>query len=141
MDSHLVTVKVSVVGGTHQRMQTQSGAFDEDRVKSLDTQTVQGRCTIEHDGMTFGDLSENIPHHGLSRFDLFLGAANSMGKITLFEMTDDEGFKEDHSHLLGQTALVDLELGSHNDDGTSGVVHTFTQQVLTETALFTFEHV
>ena len=56
-------------------------------------------------------------------------------------MTDDKRFKKDHRHLFGQTALMDLQFRTHNDHGTAGIVHTFTQQVLTETALLTFEHI
>ena len=91
--------------------------------------------------MALGHLSEDIPHHGFSGFDLLLGTADSVSDLTIFQVTDDEGLKENHSHLLGQTALVDLQFGTHNDDGTTGVVNTFTQQVLTETALLTFEHI
>ena len=44
-------------------------------------------------------------------------------------------------HFLRQTALVHFEFRSDNDNGTAGVVNTLTQQVLTETALFTFQEI
>src|SRR5699024_4675548 len=45
------------------------------------------------------------------------------------------------SHFLGQTALIHLQFGAYNDNGTARVVNTLAQQVLTETALLTLEHV
>ena len=41
-------------------------------------------------------------------------------------------------HLFGQTALVDLQFRSDHDNRTAGIVHTFSQKVLTETAGLTF---
>ena len=40
-------------------------------------------------------------------------------------------------HLLGETALVNLKFGSYHDNGTSGVVYTLTEKVLTETSALT----
>ena len=122
-------------------MQTQSGTFDQHRIKRLNGEAVQCGSAVEHDGVTFGHFSKNIPNHGFAAIDHLLGTADGMSIAAILEVMDDEGFKEDHSHLLGQTALMDLEFGSDHDDGTSGVVHTFTEQVLTETALFAFEHI
>ena len=44
-------------------------------------------------------------------------------------------------HLLRQTALVHLQLGSHHDDGTTGVINTLAKQVLAETTLLAFNNV
>ena len=59
----------------------------------------------------------------------------------LFEAADDERFEQDQSHFLRQTALVQFQLRTDNDHGTTRVVDSFTQQVLTETTLLTAEHV
>ena len=40
MDSHLVTIEVSVEGRTNQRMQLDGRTLDQDRFKGLDPQTV-----------------------------------------------------------------------------------------------------
>ena len=44
-------------------------------------------------------------------------------------------------HLLGQTALVHLQLRTHHDHGTTGVVDALTEQVLTEATLLAFDDV
>ena len=44
-------------------------------------------------------------------------------------------------HFFRQAALVQLQFRSDHDNRTTGVVDTFTKQVLTETALFSFKHV
>ena len=52
-----------------------------------------------------------------------------------------EGTEQLQGHLLGQAALVDLQLGAYHDDGPAGVVHPLAQQVLAEAALLALEHV
>ena len=52
-----------------------------------------------------------------------------------------KGLEQLQGHLLGQAALVHLQLGAHHDNGTAGVVHALAQQVLAEAALLAFEHV
>jgi hypothetical protein len=44
-------------------------------------------------------------------------------------------------HLLGQAALVQLELRADHDDRTAGVVDALAEQVLAEPALLALEHV
>ncbi len=36
----------------------------EDRLESLDTQTVQGRCTVQENRMLGDDVFQNIPYFG-----------------------------------------------------------------------------
>ena len=45
-----------------------------------------------------------------------------------FETADDEGLEEDERHLLGKTALAELQLRSDDDDGTTGVIDALTEQ-------------
>ena len=51
----------------------------------------------------------------------------------------DERLEQLESHLLRQAALVKLELRTDDDNRTSRVIDTFSEQILTETSLFTFE--
>ena len=46
VNSHLVTIKVSVECGTDERVQLNCFTLHELRLKRLDTQTVQGRCAV-----------------------------------------------------------------------------------------------
>src|SRR5690606_22756229 len=54
---------------------------------------------------------------------------------------DHERLEQLQSHLLGQTALVQLQLRADDDDRTAGVVDALAEQVLTEAALLALEHV
>src|SRR5205823_2084346 len=54
---------------------------------------------------------------------------------------DDERLEELERHQLGQTALMQLELGADDDDGAARVVDALAEQVLTEPALLALEHV
>ena len=47
----------------------------------------------------------------------------------------DEGLEELDRHFLGQTALIDLEFGTDDDDRTAGIVDALAEQVLAEPAL------
>ena len=61
--------------------------------------------------------------------------------FTTDEPADDKWFEELKRHLFRQTALVDFEFWADHDDATTRVVNTFTEEVLAETTLFTFEHI
>ena len=62
VNCHLVTVEVSVEGSTDQRVELDSFTFDQLGLERLNTQAVQGWCTVEQDGALPNDLFENIPH-------------------------------------------------------------------------------
>ena len=51
------------------------------------------------------------------------------------------GLNSSSAISLGQTALVQLELGTDDDDRTARVVDALAEQVLTEPALLALEHV
>jgi hypothetical protein len=54
---------------------------------------------------------------------------------------DHERLEQLERHLLGQTALVQLQLRADDDDRTARVVHALAEQVLAEAALLALEHV
>ncbi|CAI8166880.1 MAG: Uncharacterised protein [Synechococcus sp. CC9902] len=54
---------------------------------------------------------------------------------------DHEGLEQLDRHLLGQTALVHLQLGSDHDHRTTGVVDPLAEKVLAETSLFALNDV
>ena len=133
--SHLVTVKVRVEGGTGQRMELDSLTLDHLRLEGLDTETVQGRSTVQEDGMPLHNMLKDIPHDRiLAVYDL-LCALDRLNDTALDELADDEGLVELSCHVLRQTALVHLQLRTDDDDRTSGVVDTLTEEVLTEATL------
>src|SRR5262249_31046432 len=57
------------------------------------------------------------------------------------ELRVDERLEELERHLLRQAALMQLQLRTHHDDRTAGIVDALAQEVLAEAALFALQHV
>ena len=141
MYSHLVSIEVRIKCSTYQGMQLDCLTLYQDRFKCLNTQSVQGRRTVEHDRMSLGHLFKNIPDDRLSALDHFLCAADGVGITASLEVADDERFKQNKRHLLRKTALCEFQFRTDNDDRTAGVVDSFSEQVLTEASLLAFQHI
>ena len=141
MNRHLVTVEVGVEGRANERMQLDGLAFDQDGLKSLDTQTVQRRRTVQHHGVLFDDLFQDVPNNGRSGLDFLLGGLDGGRNAHGFQASEDKRLEQLQGHQFRQTALVQLERWAHGNHGTTGVVHALAQQVLAETTGFTLDHV
>ena len=124
MDSHLVAVKVSVESRTHQRMQLDCLTLYQDRLKCLDTQSVQSRCTVQHDRMLFDNILQHIPYLRLQSLYHLLGILYIVGGSVGNQLLHNKGFKQLNGHFLWKTALVYLKFRSNHDNGTAGIVHT-----------------
>ncbi len=83
-------------------------------------------------------MSQNV----LALFlDHLLGALDGRDVALLLELAVDEGLEEFERHLLGQSALMEPELGAHHDNGAARIVHPLAEQVLAEAARLALEHV
>ena len=139
--SHLVAVEVGVERRTYERMDLDGLAFDQLRLERLDTQTVQGWCTVEHHRM-FGDhLFEHVPHNRARTLDHALCGLDVLRVVEIDQSLHDERLEQLERHLLRQTALVQLQLRTDDDHRTTRVVDALAEQVLTETTLLALEHV
>ena len=141
VDGHLVTVEVRVVGGTDERVNADGLAFDELRLEGLDRKTVKRGRAVEQDRVALGDFREDVPDFGGLAVDHLLGRAHGVAVAKLLEAADDERLEQGERHLLGKTALAELEVRTDDDDGTAGVIDAFAEQVLAETAALALEHV
>ena len=141
VNGHLVAVEVGVVSGAGERMQLQRTAFNEHRLEGLDAESVQGRCTVEKHRMVFDHVFEHVPDGVIEAFNHAFRALDVVRGAVFEELAHDEWLEEFNSHFFWQAALVHLELWADDDNGTAGIVDTLTEQVLTETTLFPFEHV
>ena len=141
VDSHLVAVEVSIVSGADQRVQTQRAALNEDRLESLNAETVQSRRTVEEDGVFLDNVLKGVPHLGALLVDHLLCGLDVVGNAILDQLLHNEGTEELDSHFLRNAALVYLEVGADNDNGTAGIVDTLAEQVLTEASLLALEHI
>src|SRR6202030_3636422 len=115
--------------------------FDEHRLESLNAEAVKRRSAVEHHGMFANHVFENVPDDRILLLDHFLGLLDG-GAVTLgFELVIDEGLEKLERHFLWQTALVKLQFGADDDDGTAGIVDALAEQVLTEATLLALESV
>ena len=138
---HLVTIEVGVECRTNQRVQLDSLTFNQYRLKRLNTQTVKGRRPVQHYRVFANHFGEDIPHLSCFALDHLLGRLDGGRQTTTFQLGKDERLEQFQRHLLGQTTLVQLQRRADHDHGTTGVINSLTQQVLTETTLLTLDHV
>ena len=141
VNGHLVTVEVGVEGRANEGVQLNGFAFNQQRLERLNAQTVQSRRTVQHHGVLFDHLFQDVPHHGCTGFNFFLCSLDGGRDAHGFETCKDEWLEQLDGHQLGQTALVQLERWAHGNHRTTRVVDALTQQVLTETTALTFDHV
>ena len=139
VNGHLVTIEVGVERGTSQRVQLNSLTLDQFRLEGLDTQTVQRRGTVQQHRMTLHHILQDVPNHRFLTINDLLRRFHRLHDTALNELSDDERLIELSRHVLRQTALVHLQLRTHDDNGTCGIIDTLTQQVLTETSLLTLQ--
>ena len=143
MHRHLVAVEVSVVSRADQRVELYSSALYQYRLECLDTEAVEGRRTVQQYGVTLNNVLKRVPNDGLHALDGVLRAVDVELRVCAYigKALDDERLEKLESHFLRQTALIHFQLRAYYDNGTAGVVNTFTEQVLTETSLLTFQHI
>src|SRR5262245_6544932 len=122
-------------------MDTNGLAFHEHWFKGLNTKPVKRRRTVQEHRVVANDLFENLVHLWRLALDDLFRALHRLGDALLDELVNDERLEQLERHQLGQTALMQLKLGTDDDDRTARVVHALAEQVLTEPALLALEHV
>src|SRR5690606_3360919 len=138
---HLVTVEVGVEGRADQRVDLDGLALDQLRLERLDAQTVQRGRTVQQHRVLGDDLFEHVPHDRAGTLDHALGALDVLRVVQVDQTLHHERLEQLQGHLLGQTALVQLQLRTDDDDRAAGVVDALAEQVLTEATLLALEHV
>src|SRR6185437_6809832 len=109
--------------------------------ESLDAEAVQRRRPVQQDRVLGDDLFEDVPHDRLRALHHPLGGLDVLRVVQVNEALHHERLEQLQRHLLGQAALVELELRADDDDRTAGVVDALAEQVLAEPALLALEHV
>ena len=108
MNRHLVAVEVGVKSRTYQRMELDRLSFYQDRLKGLDSQTVQRRSTVQHNGMLFNYILQHVPDLGLQALHHLFRVFNVMGGSVGYQFLHNKGLEQLDGHFLGKTALIDL---------------------------------
>ncbi|SYL11092.1 Uncharacterised protein [Klebsiella pneumoniae] len=91
--------------------------------------------------MLTDNFIQDIPYDRFFALNHFLGCFNGGCETTQFQLAVDERFEQFQCHFLRQTALMQTQVWTYGDYRTTGIVNTLTEQVLTETTLFTFDHI
>ncbi len=102
---------------------------------------MQRRGAVEEHRVAFEDIFEDFPDDGILAIHQFLGRFYGFHNAALDELPNNEWLEQFSRHRFGNAALMELQGRAYHDHRTTGVVHTLTQQVLTETALLAFKNI
>ena len=139
---HLVAVEIGVEGRADHGVDLDGLALDEHRLEGLDAEAVERRGAVqEHDPTLVNDLLQERPDLRGPILDHAARAADVVRELPLDELPNHERLEELEGHLLGQAALVELELRAHDDDRAAGIVHPLAEEILAEAALLALQHV
>ena len=92
-------------------------------------------------GMVLDDLFQDVPDLVVLAFEHLLGRLDRVGVAQLLEPANDERLEQLQGDLLGQTALVQAQLGADDDDRAGRVIDALAEQVFAEAALLALDHV
>src|SRR5207302_10365072 len=115
MDRHLVAVEVCVERGADQRVNFDGFSLHQYRLECLNTKAVQSRSAVQQNRMVLNDLLKDVPNNGLLLLDHLLRLRDGGAMAGLFEAVIDERLKQFERHLLGETALMELEFRTNHD--------------------------
>ena len=141
MDSHLVTIKVSVEACADERMKLDGFSFYKRRLECLDSQPVKRGGTVQHHRVILDHILQDIPDARLKPFHHLLGILDVMADVPGYELLHDKRLEQLDCHLLRDTALIDLHLRPDNNNGTAGIVDTLSEKVLTEAPALSLQHI
>ena len=119
MDSHLVSIEVGIVSRTYQRMKLDRLTFYKDRLKCLDTKSVQCGGTVQHNRMLLDHIFKHIPYLRLKSLNHLLCIFNIMCCSVCYKFFHNKWFEQLDCHLFRQTTLIDLQFRSNDDNRTS----------------------
>ena len=138
---HLIAVKIRVERGADQRMNLDRLAFNQHRLECLNSEAMQRRSAVQQNRMVLDDLFQDVPHHRILPLHHFLCSLDGRAVTALFEPVVDERLEQFERHLLRQTALMQFQLRTDDDDRTAGIIDALSEQVLAETALLAFQRI
>ena len=127
VNGHLVTVEVGVEGRTDERMELNRLALDQLRLEGLDTEAVQGWCTVQQHRVLGDDLLQHIPHDGALPLHHALSGLDVLSMVEIVQAFHHEGLEQFEGHGLRQAALMQLQLGTNHDHRTTRIVDALAE--------------
>ena len=122
-------------------MNSNGVALDQLRLESLHRQPMERRGAIQENRMFPSYFVQGVPDNRLFALNHLLRRADRVHLSQLFQAPNNERFKQNQSHFLRQTALVQLQFWTDHDDRTSGIIHPLAQQVHPESSRLTLQHI
>ncbi len=119
VNGHLVTVEVGVEALAHQWMQVNRVTFQRVWFKGLDADAVKSRSSIQKNRVILDDLLKNIPNFFVFAFQHLLGRLDRVGVLKLLQHADDERLVKFKCYLLRQTALMQLQSWTDDDNASA----------------------
>ena len=116
MNSHLVTVEVGVERCTYKRMKLDSLTFNKYGFECLNTESVKCGSSVEHYGMVLDYNFKSVPYAFFLTVNSFSCCLDMSCNTCFNKSLHYEGLEEFKCHFLGKTALVELKLGTNNDN-------------------------
>ena len=116
VNSHLVTIEVSIKRCTCQWMQLNSLTLNKLWLECLNTKTVKCWSTVQQYWVTLHYILKDIPNNWLTTVNNLLSTLYSLHDTTLDKLADNEWLVKLCCHQLRQTALTHLQLWTYDDN-------------------------
>ena len=88
-------------------------------LERLNTESVKRRCTVEKHGVILDDFFEDIPNLVLACVDETFCALDVVAIVALDKFVHNERLEKFESHFFWQTALIEFEFGTDDDNRTT----------------------
>ena len=116
MDSHLVSIEIGIEGCTYEWVKLYSLTTYKHWLKCLDSKSVKCRGTVKHNRMLLDDILKNVPNLWLKLLYHLLCLLDIVCLTCSCKLLHNKWLEQLDSHLLRETALVNLKLWSNYDN-------------------------
>ena len=106
MHSHLVSVEIGVKCGTYQRVQLDRLTLYKNRLKCLNTETVQCGGPVQHHRVLLNHILEHIPDLSLQALHHLFGALDIVCGPVCNQFFHYERLEQLNRHLFRKAALI-----------------------------------
>ena len=91
--------------------------------------------------MVFNDFLQRSPDVFVFTLHHLLRILNIVCQLLRNQFAHDKGFEKLQCHIFWHAALIELQIRTDDDNGTTGIVNAFAQKVLAETTGFALQQI